>query len=197
MCTDRCAGLVAAPVLTPVSKYGWPIAAVIAAALLVFLALQGTDRATRLEQFEATGTMRSVPLESVTTVLIETGTKRWRLVRGGADGTWTVEPALSNTSAADLATKMKAALTLLRNTAPERQFDSAPVQFGLESPQIRLQIQSNAAGSSAARDFRIAFGAVNPIGLANYARIDSDGQSSIVLLSTYVAQAWQALVDLP
>jgi hypothetical protein len=122
---------------------------------------------------------------------VASSTGRWHFVRG-KDG-WRVtqgKPALG------FETRLEAALTLLRNSGPERLLTNEEVastdaaQFGLDPPGLRVVVTG-----SKAEIFAISFGATNLLGISHYARVD--GQREIALLPGFVAEAWQQVGGTP
>ena len=88
------------------------------------------------------------------------------------------------------------ALTLLRNSGPERVLSATeiagvdPAQFGLDPP--RLHVVINGSGTSY---FAISFGATNVLGLSHYAR--REGSREIALLPGFVAEEWERVGKMP
>jgi hypothetical protein len=178
-------GLVAAQILR---RHAWLIAALLAAIGLVVLALQGSDRSTRLEQHVASGTMNMIGLDQVQKVEIEARMRRWQLGRQG--GRWLIEPAVEPPSG-DRTALVFEGLTLLRNAASEREFDVAPPEFGLAMPALRLRVIADASPG-----FELAFGGLNPMGLAHYARLTIAGKTTHVMLPSYVLETWEKVIGL-
>jgi hypothetical protein len=175
---------VAAPLL---KRRVWPALAWVAGvALLLGAWLGGSGERRSATAFVPAGPLADVPSASVRAVEVRRGEQRWRFERDGErwrgvgfDATPAQRKALDD------------ALTLLRNAAPERRFDSADEQpdlqaAGLEPPRLSVTID-------AAVPLRIDFGGANPLGVSRYAR--PAGQPPM-LLPRYVADAWEAAAGL-
>lgn len=191
-------------------RAAWAAATLAALALLLVLALRSPDRQQSLVAFEAAGTMRHIAPEQVQAVRLSTG-PRSRDFERGADGRWRGAgeadgadaasgshgvAASTATAAAQSATThaatqaaihaaIEAGLRLLHNTPPERSFETESPDFGLAAPALKVELRT-ADGQA----FEADFGAVNPIGMAHYARIRSAGQTALHLVPSYLAQAW-------
>jgi len=168
----------------------WSAAALGAAGFLVALALTGGRGGPGLGAFTPAGLM-TIPLEDIREVDVQTGEDRWHFVRAGDGWRTTV-----GTSPPGFAARLDGALTLLRNSGPERVLDAAevaavePAQFGLDPPRLRVVVN----GSSGS-NFAIGFGATNVLGLSHYAR--REGSREIVLLPGFVADEWQRVGKVP
>src|SRR5262249_59673693 len=109
----------------------WTAAALGATGFLVALALTG-GRGPGLAPFAPRGLM-TIPLEDVREVDVKTREGRWHFVR--AEDGWR---ATEGTTTAGFATRLDSALTLLRNSGPERVLGATeiagvdPAQFGLD-----------------------------------------------------------------
>jgi hypothetical protein len=162
----------------------WPVAAAGAFAFLVALALTGGRGGPGLAPFTPRGLM-TMPLEDVREVDVESGFHRLRFVRT-TEG-WRINDAAATTA---MATQLDTALTLLRNSGPERVLSETEVketdaaQFGLDPPHVRVTVRGRGAKS-----FAVAFGATNVLGLSHFAKVE--GSSEIALLPGYVAEAWE------
>src|SRR5262249_48955031 len=110
-----------------------------------------------------------------------------------AGGGWR---ATVGTTTAGFSTRLDGALTLLRNSGPERVLSATeiagvdPAQFGLDPPRLRVVV--NGSGTSR---FAISFGATNVLGLARYAR--REGSLEIALLPGFVAEEWERVGKIP
>ena len=62
-----------------------------------------------------------------------------------------------------------------------------PSEFGLEPPRFSVSVRSRSAAP-----FNIEFGAQNPQGLAQYARLT--GRAEILLLPSFVGEQWEAVM---
>lgn len=177
----------AAPALR---RLAWPAAALAAAGLLAALALHGERPGAGLARFEPKGPMVALAPSDVTAVEIATaGGAPRRFVRGERGG-WRAAGAARAEGAP--AEEIEAGLRFLHGSAPQRvlapeDLTGTPLsEIGLAPP--RLVVSVFARGDAAA-PFRIELGAPNPLGLARYARVQ--GRSEILLLSRYVAEAWE------
>jgi hypothetical protein len=161
-----------------IGRWAWPAATVLAFAFLVGLALHG-GRPDLLVEFKPSGLLAFAP-EQAREVEIATGADRRRFVRNG--DRW---EAPSQT-----AERLDAGLRLLRNAAPLRVLSAAevarvsPSEYALAPDSLRVTVRP-ASGAA----FVILFGGPNPLGSARYAKIDDT--AGIVLLPTYVAEAWE------
>jgi hypothetical protein len=168
----------------------WTAAALGAAGFLVALALTGGRGGSVLAPFTPKGLM-TIPIEDVREVDVETREVRWHFVR--AEDGW--HPTVGTTTAG-FATRLVGALTLLRNSGPERVLGADEIaggdsaQFGLDPPRLRVVVN----GSEASR-FAIAFGATNVLGLSRYAR--REGSHEIALLPGFVAEEWERVGKMP
>jgi hypothetical protein len=168
----------------------WSAAALGATGLLVALALTGGRGGPGLAPFTPSGLM-TIPLEDVREVDLQAGEDRWHFVRAG-DG-WRSTLGMAP---AGFAARLDGALTLLRNSGPERVLDATevagvdPAQFGLDPPRLRVVVNGN-TGSK----FAIAFGATNVLGLSHYAR--REGSREIALLPGFVAEEWERVGKMP
>jgi hypothetical protein len=180
-----CLGLVAAQILR---RHAWWLLSLLAALGLIVLALQGSDRSTRLEQHVASGTMNMIGLDQVQKVEIEARTRRWQLIRQGRQ--WLIEPAVGPVAGERTALIVEG-LTLLRNATSEREFDVAPPEFGLASPTLRLRVIADASPG-----FELAFGGLNPMGLAHYAQLTVAGKITYIMLPSYVLETWEKVIGL-
>lgn len=172
---------------------GWLVAVLTATAALAFLALHGPDRQSSLQVHKALGPLRDVDAARVVAVRIAAGDRHWLIERH--NGHWTAEPAPA-LEASELAKRIDTAFRLLRNAPPEREFEAASPAFGLEPAALAVAVYAF-DGEKPTPVLEIAFGAVNPIGGACYARIHREGHSRIVLMPTYVAESWRQVVGLP
>ncbi|MFO1326595.1 MAG: hypothetical protein U1F56_04485 [Rubrivivax sp.] len=156
-----------------------------AALALAVMAGLGDDRAQQLVAHEPQGPLRDWPADARPTIELRRGPAQRQVVRG-AQG-WTAQPPLAAT---DLDTRAEMLMRLLRNTPAERGFDAATPEFGLDASALAVRVQ--AAGQPT---FEIAFGAVNPIGLARYVRWRmGDAAPAVALMPGYVAEAAERLL---
>jgi hypothetical protein len=169
----------------------WSAAALGAIGLLVTLALTGGRGGSGLAPFTPKGLM-TIPLQDVREVDLETREGRWHFVR--TENGW---HATVGTTAAGFAARLDGALTLLRNSGPERILsateiaDVDPAQFGLDPPRLRVVVNRSGTSSS----FAISFGATNVLGLSHYARREESRE--IALLPGFVAEEWERVGKKP
>jgi hypothetical protein len=172
--------------------YAWPALAAVALSYLVALALTGERPGPGLAPFEARGLLRDVPLETVAAVELFAEAHAWRFERPQT-GAWRVTlgaplPALER----DLTT----ALTLLRNSGPERTLTlsettaASLAQFGLEKPRLKVAVRARSGQA-----LIVAFGTANALASIRYARVGDSNE--IVLLPSFVAEAWERLAGIP
>jgi hypothetical protein len=172
------------------SRLIWSAAALSAIGFLVALALTGGRGGPGLAPFTPRGLM-AMPLQEVREVDVETREGHWHFVR--AEDGW---HATLGTTTAGFAARLDAALTLLRNSGPERMLGADeiasvdPAQFGLDPPRLRVVVNGRGASS-----FAISFGATNVLGLSHYAR--REGSREIALLPGFVAEEWEQVGKMP
>ena len=173
---------------TGVRRYLWPIGAVLAAGFIGALAFHGSRPEPGLARFEAAGVLSDWQLREVVAVEVNAAARR-RAYRRDADGGWRLESS-DEVVAANLAEQIELGLKLLHNSAPQRtDLDSAQLtEFGLQPPRLTVVV---AAANGASRT--IEFGGANPLGLERYARID--GQRDIMLLPSFVVDAWEPVAS--
>jgi hypothetical protein len=177
-------------VVAAMSRLTWSVAALAATGFLVALALTGGRGGPGLAPFTPKGLMTISPAE-VREVDLETREGHWHFIR--ADDGW---HATAGTTAAGFAARLDAALTLLRNSGPERVLSASeiaavdPAQFGLDPPRLRVVV--NGPDASA---FAVSFGATNVLGLSDYAR--PEGSREIALLPGFVAEEWERVGKTP
>jgi hypothetical protein len=168
------------------NRFAWAAAALAATAFLAALAFTGGRGGPGLAPFTPNGLL-TIPIEDVLEVEVTTGEGQWHFVRG--EGGWR---AKRGTATAGFETRLEGALTLLRNSGPERILTDAELasvdvaQFGLDPPSLRVIVRGPEA-----KIFAISFGATNPLGVSRYARLD--GKREIALLPGFVAEAWEQL----
>jgi hypothetical protein len=94
--------------------------------------------------------------------------------------------AIPKAVTADLDERIEQGLKLLHNSGPQRTdlASEQQVEFGLVPPRLTVTARTT-AGSS----ITIEFGGLNQLGLERYARIA--GQSEILLMPSFVAEAWE------
>jgi len=173
----------------------WPGAAVLAAGVIIALAVYGHRPDPSLARFEAAGVMLSIQPDSVTEVVVSQGERRWRFERRDATG-WAAAPGpplREGVGGESVATHLDSGLRFLHVSAPQRVLQPQEVagtplsEFGLAPPRFSVSIRSPAAAP-----FDIEFGALNPQGLAQYARVM--GRAEILLLPSFVGEQWEAVM---
>jgi hypothetical protein len=168
----------------------WSVAALGATGFLLALALTGGRGGPGLAPFTPKGLM-TIPLQDVREVDLETREGRWHFVR--AEDGWRATVGMTT---AGFAARLDGALTLLRNSGPERVLSATEIsgvdsaQFGLDPPRLRVVVNSSGASS-----FAISFGATNVLGLSHYAR--RDGNREIALLPGFVIEEWEHVGKMP
>jgi hypothetical protein len=172
-------------------RAAWAVAATLAAGVILTLAFHGRRPDPSLARFEAAGVMLAIAPESVTEVEIARGAHRWRFVRAGAGG-WTAPPGPP--PGERVRTGIDGGLHFLHVSAPQRVLQrdelagTPPSDFGLDPPRFTVSVRAPASAP-----FTIEFGALNPQGLAQYARIA--GRSDLLLLPGFVGEPWEAVMD--
>ena len=172
------------------SRFAWAAAALAAIAFLATLAFTGGRSGPGLATFTANGLL-TIPAGEAREVEVTTRNGQWRFEREGSG--WRVT---KGNPTPGYEARLEAALTLLRNSGPERTLTGDEVagvdatQFGLDPPRLRVAIKGSDASI-----FAIAFGAANLLGLAHYARLD--GHREIALLPGFVAEAWEQVGAAP
>ena len=166
----------------------------VAAALIAALALHGERPEPGLARFTPAGVLADWPLAQVREVAVDAGAK-YRVFRPDAEGSWRTGRGGAPVSA-DLAGNIGTGLTLLHNSAPQRTLEPSDLadrplgEYGLAPPRLTVTVRS-AGGDSVT----IEFGAANPLGLARYVRVA--GRPEVLLLSSFVAEAWERVAAAP
>ncbi len=173
-------------------RAAWAGAAALSAALLVVLALHGRRPDPGLDRFEAAGLMLDILPERVAAVEVLRGGRTWRFER--PDGAWR-PVAGSPPTAADAGERLEAGLRFLHVSPPQRVLGPEETRdgeedYGLDPPRYTVLVRV-ADGPA----FALAFGAANPQGLSQYARVP--GRTEIVLLPRFVGEPWEALTAAP
>ena len=172
------------------SRFAWAAAALAATAFFAALAFTGGRGGPGLEPFTPNGLL-TIAAGEAREVDVASSIGQWRFVR--EDGGWRLT---QGKPAPGFEARLESALTLLRNSGPERILTDAEVasvdsaQFGLDPPKLRVVVRG-----SDARVFAISFGAPNLLGLSHYARVD--GRREIALLPGFVAEAWEQVGGTP
>jgi len=170
----------------------WPLAAVVAAAVLMGLALHGRRPDSGLARFEAAGVMTAIPPERVSAISVGAGAQVSRL-RRGADGRWT---PIDGARGSDPTQAVERGLRFLHVSAPQRVLErdeltgGSAAEFGLAPPRYVVAVQG-----SDGETFTIEFGGLNAQGLAQYARVT--GRDTVLLLPRFVGEPWSTLVGAP
>jgi len=171
-------------------RFAWIAAAFAAIAFLAALALTGGRSGPGLAPFTPSGLL-VIPASEIREVEVATSAAQWRFARG--EGGWRVT---QGNAPPGFEARLEAALTLTRNSGPERMLSDSEVagvdaaQFGLDPPKLRIVVRGSQAGA-----FAISFGATNLLGLSRYARVD--GKREIALLPGFVAEAWEQVGGKP
>jgi hypothetical protein len=177
-------------VAAAMSRIAWTGAALAAIAFLAALALTGGRGGPGLATFTADGLL-TIPAAETREVDIAGSIGQWNFVR--REGSWRVT---QGNPAPGFEARLEAALTLLRNSGPERLLTDDEVasvdtaQFGLDPPKLRVVVRGPEA-----RTFAISFGTTNLLGISHYARVD--GRREIALLPGFVADAWEQVGGTP
>jgi hypothetical protein len=171
----------------------WMGAAVGAAGLLVALALHGQrPDPAGLARFEAAGVMLAIEPAQVTAVEVRRADGHWRF-RRAPDGAWATEG--TEAPGAGAGTALNEGLRFLHASAPQRVLERKEVvgipmsEYGLAPPGYVVTVQGPGA------PFTVEFGAVNPQGLAQYARVA--GHEEIFLLPRFVGRSWETAIGAP
>jgi len=176
----------------PLRRLAWPTAAFVAAAFLAALALHGERPEPGLARFEAAGLMTGFAPDEAREVEIVTTEGSWRFRR---HATW-VAIETTRPAPAGFENRIDGALRLLRDSRPTRVMSSEevarvePAEYGLDRGATRVTVWSSTGAT-----FAIRFGGRNPLGLGRYARVE--GVDSVPILSAFVADAWEQVVEGP
>jgi hypothetical protein len=172
-----------------VTRGAWMAAAALAAVFIVVLAFHGERPEGGLARFEAAGLLVRWPVAEMSEIDVQVGTDRrsYHRVPGG----WRADGADVPTEVHE---RIELGLKLLHNSRPERIIhpdelaDRALADFGLAPPRLSVTVRT-----SGGRGATVHFGGVNPLGLARYARVE--GNDDVVLLSAFVAEAWERVAE--
>lgn len=177
-----------------VASHGWLWVAVLVGGGLVGTALLSPDRQQQLQDHVASGPLRDIAEAQVLRVLVRQGERQWQLQRQAAG--WIISPA-RDLPAVTLNAQVEGAVRLLRNAAVERELAADSPDYGLASPRaVQVRVFTSLA-ADAAPAWTFDFGGLNPVGLARYARLQAAGApAQVVLLPSYVAEAWEQAVGL-
>lgn len=163
--------------------------AALAVAALVALALTGRRPEPGLVPFEAAGVMAAIPVETISAVDVRAHDRHWRFQRSGEGWRQTGSAA----PGADATTLVSAALRFLHASAPQQRLPGIEIaspqraEFGLDPPRYVVSVRAEGP-----RPFEVAFGAINPQGLAQYVQVATD--PDVLLLPRYVGEAWEAAI---
>jgi hypothetical protein len=169
----------------------WVGGITLAAGVIIALASYGHRPDSSLARFKAAGVMLTVPPDTVTEVVVSRGERRWRFARASSKA-WTAAPG--SPLAESVTSRVDSGLRFLHVSAPQRVLQAEdvagipPSEFGLEPPRFSVSVRSRGAAP-----FDIEFGARNPQGLAQYARLT--GSAEILLLPSFVGEQWEAVMD--
>jgi hypothetical protein len=159
-------------------KQGLALAAAAAAFLfLAVLAFHGERPKSGISELKPAGVMATTEPTLIREVLI-----------GGSDGERRLARGTPEWQAADPA--IEQGLRFLHVTAPQRVMTEDEVgatpaaDFGLDPPALSVALHGEAGPVLA-----IAFGGPTPLGVARYARVA--GRPGVVILPSYVAEAWE------
>jgi hypothetical protein len=175
---------------TPLTRALWVGGAVGAVAAIIALASYGERPDPGLVRFRPAGVMVNVPPERVNEVVVARGGERWRFVR--ADGGWSAAQG-TGSPGGNGADRVERGLHFLHASAPERvmtaeELAGTPLrELGLDPPHYT--VSARAAGDEA---LVVDFGALNPQGMAQYARVN--GHPEVLLLPSFVGEPWGAIV---
>ena len=175
------------------SRALWIGAAVGAGGLLAALALHGErPDPAGLVRFEAAGVMLAIEPARVTAVEVRRAGRQWRF-RRAPDGAWAAEG--TEAPGAGAGTALNEGLRFLHASAPQRVLERKEVagipmsEYGLAPPGYAVTVRGDGAS------FTVEFGAVNPQGLAQYARVA--GREEIFLLPRFVGRSWETAIGPP
>jgi len=171
-------------------RFAPPLLALVALAYLAAMVVTGAQPVQRqLVKFEAKGVLQVEP-EAVQKVALGRGGQQLVLVRSGSG--WALEPGGAVEGAA--ATHLDTAVKMLHRSPPVREIAAAELAgvdtrpFGLEEPLVVATL----AGPGG-KAMTVRFGALNPEGFLQYARIDGDPK--VYLMSRFIGAEWLAALD--
>jgi len=174
---------------SPLRRFAWPVAAILAVAAIAALALRGSRPDPGRVEFIPAGVMLHIPPERVTRVLLVAGKRRWEFARRDAAG-WIA--VASRSTPPDLADRIETGLRFLHASSPERvltaqDLEGAPdEEFGLDPPRYVVSIQATDA-----EPFTIQFGTTTAPGVSQYARVSS--RDELLILPRFVGEPWERL----
>ena len=173
----------AAPPKGVFKRHLWSLLAAVAVLLLLALAFYSPDRQKGLVEHVANGPMRHIAPADIVTLRLVSGARQQRFERVASGWRMADGGALADAGTVNV---IEAGLRLLHNSPPERSFDAATPEFGLDPAALQVRVQT-----ADGQVFEAEFGTANPIGLARYTRVRSAGVSSLHLMPGYVAEAWE------
>jgi hypothetical protein len=163
-------------------------------ALLALLALTGKPPGGQiLERFDPHGIVAASPSD-ITRIEISRDKERLSL-RREPSGSWAFDGADAAAASSELAAHLEMALRFMHVSTPTRTLDpgesggAALADFGLDPPAFVVSL-GGADQSVTTADF----GALNPSGTAQYARLL--GRPALYLLPRHVGAEWQLAADL-
>ncbi len=171
-----------------VRRHAGTLLALLALAYLCVMLVTGArPRQGQFVPFEAAGVLSAPPAE-VTGVDVTDGAQRWQLKRT-AQG-WRAGTAMLPAAAM---LELELGLKVLHAARPVRalrgaQIDARAVEYGLDRPRpvVHLHVKDG-------RALALAFGGPSADGALRYLRIE--GQAGVSLVSPFVAEQWQKLVE--
>ena len=171
-----------------VKAWAWAIAATLAVGFIGFLAFQGERPEPGLARFNPAGLLANWPIEQVRFVEIGSREKH-QSFRRDPEGGWRLGSA-DVALPADLDERIEQGLKLLHNSGPQRTDLGSEqlAEFGLAPPRLTVTARTTDGASTT-----IEFGGTNPLGLERYARIA--GRSEILLMPSFVAEAWESVAE--
>jgi hypothetical protein len=134
--------------------------------------------------------LAGVPPEGVSEVVVSRGERHWRFRRTEGHG-WAAAgmPSLGEGTVA----RLESGLRFLHVSPPQRvmareEIRGTPLaELGLDPPRFSVSVRTGAA-----EPITVEFGALNPQGLAQYARVN--GRDEILLLPSFVGEPWVHMI---
>jgi hypothetical protein len=172
----------------------WIFAAAAAAIVIIVLASHGRRPDPGLVRFQPAGVTLLMPPERLSEVVVSRGNHSWRFTRSEGTG-WKAAVGMPPLSESDVA-RLESGLRFLHASAPLRvmtreELTGTPLaELGLDPPRFAVSVRSLAEGP-----ITVEFGELNPQGLAQYAHVI--GRTDVLLLPSFVGEAWQHLIGGP